>query len=506
MSLKKRVAMNAGANWASIIINAAILLVLVPIMQRKVGWDGYGTWALLAQGLAFVSFWDTAFSLAINRFVAFYRDKPQQRNEVVSASFLILLSMAIISILFATGLSFVIADIFKAIPKHLAGQAQIVCILVGVTLAFRMLESSFSGSLRGYEYFVRCNAVTSVFNLLRLILTIVLLNIWPSIVTLQAAFAASAGLSALLMYLVSVRSIPGMKVSYRYLNWRAVKELFSYTVHSVARSGSMIIMLSSMALLVGWKGTAKDVAIYDIGTRIPLFVRGFVAAAQNVFLPTITNLCATGQSGAIRRIVTKGTQVCAAMTCIAGMLFFAFAPDILSTWLHGDVPDGTVAVMQVQIISMLPTGFFDIWLPTLVGMGFLGGLTFISILMAVLALVIALVLFHFTSISVPIIAALSLATALTVKSGLWLPIYGVRKLRMSMYEYCRDSLFLPTAAAILSLIGILIINTLTRRAGITWLVPFSGSALLLGVIFTLLVFRSEFFSFLGIIKRVLGRK
>jgi O-antigen/teichoic acid export membrane protein len=415
--------------------------------------------------------------------------------------------MAIISILFATGLSFVIADIFKAIPKHLAGQAQIVCILVGVTLAFRMLESSFSGSLRGYEYFVRCNAVTSVFNLLRLILTIVLLSIWPSIVTLQVAFAVSAGVSALLMYLVSVRSIPGMKISYRYLNFRAVKELFSYTVHSVARSGSMIIMLSSMALLVGWKGTAKDVAIYDIGTRIPMFIRGFVAAIQNVFLPTITNLCAIGQSGAIRRIVTKGTQVCAAITYIAAVLLFAFAPDILSTWLHGDVPAGTAAVMQVQIISMLPTGFFDIWLPTLVGMGFLGGLTFISILTAVLALVIAVVLFHFTSISAPMAAALSLATALTVKSGLWLPIYGVRKLGMSMYEYCRDSIFLPTAAAVLSVVCIYVVNTLARRANIAWPAAFGGSALLTGLIFTLLVFRSEFASFLGAVEKILfGRK
>jgi len=79
--------MNAGSNWASMVVAAAVGLVLVPIILRVIGVAGFGVWALLSTGLRYPMILERSFSLSINRFVAFYRDDENQLNRFVSASF-----------------------------------------------------------------------------------------------------------------------------------------------------------------------------------------------------------------------------------------------------------------------------------------------------------------------------------------------------------------------------------------------------------------------------------
>jgi len=51
MSLRKRIIINAGSNWASMAVAAVVGLVLVRIILRDLDAAGYGVWALLATGL-----------------------------------------------------------------------------------------------------------------------------------------------------------------------------------------------------------------------------------------------------------------------------------------------------------------------------------------------------------------------------------------------------------------------------------------------------------------------
>ena len=115
MSLRKRIIINAASNWASMVVAAVVGLVLVRFMLRGLGATGYGVWALLATGLRYPMIFERAFVLAINRFVAFYRSDIKELNRFVSASFIILTELAVLTDVAAVLLSFVISDIFSAI-------------------------------------------------------------------------------------------------------------------------------------------------------------------------------------------------------------------------------------------------------------------------------------------------------------------------------------------------------------------------------------------------------
>ena len=492
MSLRKRIIVNAGSNWASMFVTAAVVLVFVRIIPHNLGWARYGVWALLSTGLRYPMILERAFSLSTNRFVAFYRDDSDRLNRFVSASFVILLALAVLTVAAAVLLSFVIADIFTAITDQLADDAQITCILVGVTLAFKMLEGAFSGALRGYQYHTRSNAVVIIANLLRAILTVGVLIVWKSMIAVQLAFGTAAATSLLLTFLVARKSIPGLRIDVFKVQRKTIRELFRFTGHATARSGSMIFMFSTLALLVGRVGNAEDVAVYDIASRIPSFVRGLLAGAQNVFLPAVTNLHANRQVEKIKAVLKKGAHISSVLTCALLILLFVFTKEILVLLLTGEMfLPKMVLVMRLLIVSAIPRGLFGIWLPSLVGIGHLRGLTVAAMTAAASAIVLVLILLQGFVDDIPMAPAIAVVVALWAYMGLWLPLYGLYKLGIRPYEYLRESLLTPLTAALVSIAALWALGSILPKENIHWLVMLIVSAAVVAVSFTAISLRKE---------------
>ncbi len=504
-SLRKRVMMNAGSNWAGMFVTAAVSLVLVRIIWRNLGIDAFGVWALLTSGLRYPMIFETAFSLSTNRFVAFYRDDSEQLSRFVSASFIVLLTLAVLTIAAAIILSFFISGIFKAITDDLAPEARVTCIFVGVTLALKMLEATFSGTLRGYQYDTKVNTVLIVSNLLRAIVTVGILVVWKSIIAVQLAFAISAMVSLVLMFIVSKKSIPGFKINIFSIKKETIRELFRYTGHATGRSGSMIFMFSTLALLVGKVGSAHDVAVYDVATRIPNFTRGLIAGAQNVFLPVVTSLFAAGHIEKLKAVVRKGTHISCVMTCVLVMLLFIYAREIFVFWLKDAIVPDMVLVMRLLMLSEIARGFFGIWLPSLVGMGHLRSLTIAAITSAIGAIVIEVVLLT-GFVSVPVAPAVAMIIALWSYIGVWLPLYGLRKSGIGLYEYFRGSLLGPLAATIVSIGALLVLNHIVPTEHIYWAILFVLSGLIVFACFTIIALRSEAAELLDVIRGRINKR
>ncbi|MFC1781080.1 oligosaccharide flippase family protein, partial [Planctomycetota bacterium] len=326
--MRRKILMSAGSNWASTMVAAVIGLILVPVVLTAIGEKAYGIWALFAYGLAYPMILDSSFTLAINRFAAYHRNDTEQLNRFVSTSFLILAVLALLTLAASILLSFFVADIFSAVTADMAGQAKITCILVGATFALKMLESTFSGALQGFLYYSRYNLVIIISNILRAVFVIVFLLFRRDAVTVQSGYMISAVISAVLMYIVARKSIPGLQLKFALITKKILLDLFRHTIHSIARSGSLILMFNTLTLLVGWAGSASDVTVYTIACRLPGFVRGLLAGAQNVFLPAVTGLHAQGKIDIIKRVITKGTHISSVLTCAGCILLFVFAKEL----------------------------------------------------------------------------------------------------------------------------------------------------------------------------------
>ncbi len=503
MSLRRRIVISAGSNWILTFVNTFVALILVRIIITSIGETNFGIWCLLAFGLSYPRILENAFVLAMNRFAAFYRDHLENLNRFLSASFLILGSMAVIVLVVAVILSFFVSDIFAAIPPESAKDAQITCILVGFTLAAKMLGATFSGGLKGFQYYTRCNNAMIVGSLLRAILTVGLLFLWKSIIAVQLAHLVSASISSLLLFIVAQKSIIGLRVNFRLINKQTIRELWQYTYHSVARSGSSIVMYNTLNLLVGYKGTAVDVAAYNIALKIPAFLRGLLASAQVVFLPAVTTLFANKQIEGIKSVVKKATRISFVLTCASSIILFVFAKEILFLWLKDSVPEGTIRLMQMLIISMVPCGLFGIWLPVLVGMGYLRGLSIAAIATTLITIVLTLILFQ-TSIAITTVPAIALILVLWIELGLWLPLYGLGKLKICLREYLKDGLCQPLTATAVSIAAIWGLNYILPKENTAWLIRLTAFTAVIVVSFITISLRRETADLVAVVKRKIG--
>lgn len=489
MSLRKKVIFNAGSNWISQFVMAVVGLILVPLIRGKLGIESFGVWFLLSTGLRYPLILESSFSLTTNRFVAFYHNDTEQMNRFVSASFAVLAALAVITIVAAILLSFFISDIFSAITKEMVFEAQITCILVGVTFAFKMLESTFSGTLMGYQYHTRTNSVVVVVNLLKAALTVGFLFFWKSMIAVQMAVALSAAISFIISFVIAKKSIPDLNIKLLKVNRDAIRELFRYTGHTVARSGSMVFMYSTITLLIGKFGTTEDLDIYAVASLASGFVRSLLAGMQNVFLPVITTLYSKGHVEKMKAVVTKGTHISCILTCITTILLFIYAGKILTLWL-GDIVPSMITVLRVLIISEVARGFFGIWLPYLVGMGHLRALTIWAITTSVGAVILELILFQ-NSVFTPIAAAVSLLAATWVYIGIFLPLYGLHMTKTDPFEYLRSSLFGPLLASIVSIAVLKLFYHVLPANSIPWLLMFLISGIIVFSIFVIISLRPE---------------
>jgi len=471
------------------LVAAVVGIVLFRAIRHNLG-ASFGVWALLSTGLRYPMILERAFSLSTNRFVAFYRENTEQMNRFVSASFGILVGLACLTVGAAVLLSFFVSDIFTAITSESAHEAQITCILVGVTLAFKIVGATFGGALRGYQYHTRSNAVAITANLLRLGLTLGILALWRSMIAVQLAFVTAAAASVLLMFSVARKSIEGFKIVVSKIGKDTIRELFRHTGHATARSGSMVFMFSTLVLIVGKVGSAEDVEVYAIASLIPSFIRGLLAGTQNVFLPVITSLNSSGQTERIKAVIKKGTHITSALACALLILLFVFAREVLAIWFDEAVPSETVLVMRVLILSVVSRGFFGIWFPSLVGIGHLRRLTIAAFTTAVSAVIIELILLQ-GFVSVPMAPSIALVAVTWGYTGLWLPLHGLRKLSISPNEYFKDSLSGPLVASLVSIAALLILNSILPRETISWPVMLVISAAIVMASFTAISLRKE---------------
>ena len=503
MSLRKVVIMNAGSTWVSQLINVALVLVFLRIIPRNLGWDSYGVWALLSTGLKYPMILENAFSLSTNRFVAFYHNDKEHLNQFVSASFLILFSLSILTVAAAIVLSFFVSNIFTAITENFARDAQITCILVGVTLALKITEAAFNGTLMGFQYHTRYFTITSIVNVLRMVLTISMLHFWHSMIVVQLAFVIAAIVSLIAVIYVTKKSIPDLKIELLKIKWKTIKELFRYTSHAAARSGSLIFMYSTLALLIGKVGTAENVSVYDIASRISGFINSLLAGAHNVFLPAVTNFFAKGEHEKINSVIKKATNISSVITCAIMIMLLIYAKQIFVLLLGNMFLPAMVPVLWVTMFSIIPRGFFGIWIPSLAGMGHLREMTIVSIFSATAAIVSEIILLG-GYVSVPVAPAIAQMIALWTYMGIWLPYYGAHKCNMSLYEYLKAGLSGSMKASAISIAIVLILNRLIPPIGFYWMFTFIISGLMVLACFTIISLRSESRWMFNVLKSKLG--
>ena len=279
--MKFRLKINLLASWGDHVIGLLIGLFLMPFVLNTAGDEQYGLWLFICSIAGYSGLMNLGFGETISRFVAHHHEKNDitQINRVVNVIGAIYLGMS--------GLVLAIAGIVAWLaPSFYHGsiisisELRTVILLLGANVAVGMTGSVFGGIITGLQRFDLERGFRSVAGIVRLVLTVVLLQEEHALSTLATVFlittlAENAGYLS-----VVFRQLPGLKFGTRFLYRETLNECFAFSMFAFLDALSEKLIDATDTIIIGAFFGTKYIVPYYVAHRLTTFSDDVYCAAD----------------------------------------------------------------------------------------------------------------------------------------------------------------------------------------------------------------------------------
>lgn len=331
MALEQRLVRGALAVSASRAVTMALALVGVPLLLAGLGREGFGAWAVLIGGVAFLGVLELGAGPTLIRFLAvpMRRRDRQATDRIVSSGMLPLL------LLYAAGL----AGLWGAAPalsRWLELPSTELLTPAGLlrvsALGFCLhgLVALLLTPLQAAERFVLASAITLggvslgqitawAFALATGRLDLVLIGYWAARCLVTTAGALWCALYAL-----------PFRIRLRLVNRKDVAALFRHGGWLQLSQVCEIVNYQFDKLIIPGRVSMAAVSSYEVASRALLGLRGFPLSATTVLLPEVSSRHAGGREFAHLLV---GMSRAASLSMLAFLLApLALAPILFVAW------------------------------------------------------------------------------------------------------------------------------------------------------------------------------
>jgi O-antigen/teichoic acid export membrane protein len=168
MSNARRVARNTLANWAGLVANTLILLLLTPYVLGVLGKERFGVYVVAQQALIFVNLLTLGMRAGMNRFTArdVFAEDAERLNHTLSTVFLFHVGIGVVGLLIFAGLGLV-APSFFGIQRDFVRETVLLFAAVGLNFLLDLIGFTYRGLLVGHQRFDLLNVGMILQSLIR---------------------------------------------------------------------------------------------------------------------------------------------------------------------------------------------------------------------------------------------------------------------------------------------------------------------------------------------------
>ena len=337
MSAKRPLLIGAATNWAAFMATLLVAFFLAPYLIRSLGDARYGVWCVVEAILAYFTLFDLGIAACLVRFVARYNatDERTELNKLVSAC-LCLFSIAAGCVLVVGG---ILASLTApGLESKLGSQGDVApfMLLMMANLAITLPLSVFPTILDGLQRFGAKSLLRLAFLGLRVGGIIYAMETMPGLWSLAIVYTATNLIEHLAMALVTFRFLPGLRLSWRFVDRTTLREVKGYSVDAFLAMLAGRITVQTGAIIVGGFLTAAAAAHYAIATRLVDMAKNLLRSATTTLTPAVSEREAIGDLDGVRNVFFTGTRwvLYLVLPIHVGMLYFG--RPFLSRWIGGE--------------------------------------------------------------------------------------------------------------------------------------------------------------------------
>jgi O-antigen/teichoic acid export membrane protein len=345
---------NIVSNWGGYLFSAIVGFFLSPYVVRHLGDAGYGVWSVLVSLTGYLGLLDLGVRGAVTRYIA--RSHAQADHlgstQVASSAIAIFLPAGIVAIAVSAVLaSFVIGRM--NIPEQYLLAGRFVLLLLGVNVAFSLINGVYGGILVALQRFDLSNGIEVASTGLRAVAIMVALNHGFGLVTLACLqlFFTLARLPANL-FLVS-RLYPELHARPWSADRQKVSLIFSFSIFSFLLHVSQSLIYASDLVIIGAYLPAMAVTFYAIAGNLAEYARGLVAGITQTMTPLASSLEARKDGRTLQEIVLQSSSWATMVALPVVTTFFLRGSSFIALWMGPQYSDLSGNVLRVMAFSIL---------------------------------------------------------------------------------------------------------------------------------------------------------
>lgn len=340
-----RIPRNAISNFTGTAVSLATGFFIMPFTVHHIGATAFGIWMLVNSVVGYMGLLDLGLSPTLVKKSAEYMERMDSEgclalNEIVSTVFIVYVILGVLLGLTVASFALLRESIFK-VPLQDLPTFRLVLIIVGAQAALSFPMSVWNGLTAGLQDFHFINGLNISSNLMRAVVTIVLLRSGHGLIALVLMGFGVAVLSWSITWIWIRRRIPQLRVRAAGFTRKRMRELVHFSGAMLIWSIAGYAVHQADRVMLGIFLPVAAITPYEVGARLSTYSRSVLHSWLSIFMPAASALSAANDHERMRQLYIRGTKYLMASYGAVAIALLGFGRPFVSLWMGRDYTEAT---------------------------------------------------------------------------------------------------------------------------------------------------------------------
>jgi O-antigen/teichoic acid export membrane protein len=342
------------SNWLSLALTYVVGFLLAPFVIHHLGSVAYGVWTIVLSLTSYMSLLDLGLRSAVVRFIS--RDhalgEHGRASETLSATFWLRLWVALFILIISVIISVFLLRFFH-MSAEMQSEAGVAVVLAGLSLAITLLAGVFGGVLTALSRFDLLSVVSIGQAVLRAGGFVWLLKTAHHIPALAAWELLCSLVGGGTLWRFARWSYPELRLSFAQPRRETIKNIWRYSSYVFLMHIFVQVIYYTDNLVVGAFVSVSAVTFYAIGGSLSEYLRQIVASMTATFMPLAGRLEASGERGALGKLLSYGTRTALVVALPIAVALFFRGQTFIGVWVGEQYGPVSGRVLQILLLSQV---------------------------------------------------------------------------------------------------------------------------------------------------------
>ena len=371
MSTANRVIKNTMFLYGKIAITSVCLILSTRYILKALGVVDFGIYNLICSTVVMLSFLNESMTAATQRFMSYSEGEGNKDKsiKIFNSSYVVHIGIALfVALIFLCLMPLVFSD-YLQIPGNRVPAAKIIYLFAIFSTSINMIMVPYNAVLVAHENMLYYSILGSLDGVLRLVAAIGVLFVpTDKLITYSFLLLLIVVLNFMIAH-VYCRRYPECKIDLKqFVDKGVIKEMFSFAGWQLTYSGSSILSIQGMSLILNSffgpiMNAAQGIARQVCGQMMTLS-----GTMMNALNPVIVKAAGAKNQESLVHIVMTGSKFSYFLVIVIAFPLLFELPYLLSIWLT-EVPDYAIMFCRYEVIQQIIASFTVALVTMITGVG-----------------------------------------------------------------------------------------------------------------------------------------